>query len=240
MELAEQLTLIEIFQENAANQRRKARLLEEENERVFEEHEQQKLREEEEKKFFDELVAATDRQITAFRNQLEDYDTGVVHALIENEHALDEVRKRREELESSAYRLPDGRMVFKTEDGKRVFDQNGAELPHDAMDPESIPDSRPRWEPLKTLVETEQKLLRDRQELHRFQKKIDDARDVVDKGGITGKRLEELDADLKREMPEAVKQGLSGNVPAQESAGPQVSGPAQAARPANGARDFSP
>lgn len=85
-------------------------------------------------------------------------------------------------------------------------------------------------EPLKALVETEQKLLRERQELHQFQKKVDDARAAIDKGGLTAKDLDELGADLRRDMPEAVRQRLSGNIPAQESAEPRISGPAQAAR----------
>lgn len=76
MDLEEQFILIEIFEQNAADKRRKARVLEEESDRVFEEHKQEKHREEEEKKFFGELLAATDRQISFFRNQLDDYDTG--------------------------------------------------------------------------------------------------------------------------------------------------------------------
>lgn len=230
MELAEQLTLMEIFEEHAAYKRRMARALEEENERVFEEHRQQKQHEEEEKKFFDDLMAASDRQIAAFRNQLEDYDTGVVHALMDNERALDDARKRREELESSAFRLPDGRMVFKTEDGKRIFDQNGAEVPHDTVDPASIPDTKTRWETFKAARETEQKLEQNREELLQFQKKVDDARTAVDKPGITAKQLDELDADLKRNMPETVSQKLSGNAPAPDSAQFQVLGTDQKAR----------
>ncbi|WP_036258263.1 hypothetical protein [Methylocapsa aurea] len=231
MELAEQLTLMEIFEEHAAYKRRMARALEEENERVFEEHRQQKQhQEEEEKKFFDDLMEASDRQIATFRNQLEDYDTGVVHALMDNEHALDDARKRREELESSAFRLPDGRMVFKTEDGKRVFDQRGAELSLDTVDPHAIPDSRPQWETFKAAKENEQKLQQEREKLLQFQKKVDDARAAVDKPGITAKQLDELDADLKRNMPEAVRQKLSGNAPAPNSAEFQVPGTAQTTR----------
>lgn len=148
MELAEQLILIEIFEQSAADKRRKALLLEaEENERSIEERRQKERREEEEKKFRAELIAATDRQIALFRNRLDDYDTGIVHALMDNERALEVARKHREELESAAFRLPDGRMAFKTEDGRRVFDQNGTELSRDTIDPDSIPDSRPRWNP---------------------------------------------------------------------------------------------
>lgn len=240
MNLADQLTLVEIFEQKAADKRRKERLLWEENERSFEERKRQKLREEEGKKFLEEFLA-TDRQIATFRDELDDYDTAVVHALMDNERALEEARKRREDLESSAYRLPDGRMAFKTEDGKRVFDRDGAELSRDTIDPESIPDSRPRWEALKGIVEEEKKLSRDRQELHEFQKKIDNARDAVGKPDISAKELEDLGADLKRDMPEAVRLRLSDNVRAQEPSAPDVvSGPAEALRPGNAARAFSP
>jgi len=239
MELAEQLALIEIFEESAAYKRRKARSLEEANERAFEEHKQQKQHEKGAKEFFDDLVAATDRQIAAFRTHLDDYDTGVVHALMDNERALEEARKQREELESEAYKLPDGRMAFKTEDGRRVFDQTGTELFLDTIDPNAIPDTKPRWESLKALVETEQRLSRERQELHEFQKKVDDARDAVGKPDITAKELDDLDADLQRSMPEAVRQRLSGNTPAPDPAGPQISGPTQAARLPNAGMDLS-
>ena len=61
-------------------------------------------------------------------------------------------------------------------------------------------------------AEAEQKLLRDRQEFYEFQKKIDDARAAVDKPGISAK---ELDADLKRDMPEAVRLRLYDNARAE-------------------------
>lgn len=240
MNLADQLTLVEIFEQKAADKRRKERLLWEENEHAFEERNRQKLREEEEKKLLEEFLA-TDRQIAAFRDELDNYDTAVVHALMDNERALEEARKRREDLESSAYRLPDGRMAFKTEDGKRVFDRNGVELSRDTVDPDSIPDSRPRWEALKGIVEEEKKLSQDRQELHEFQKKIDDARDAIGKPGVSAKELEELGADLKRDMPEAIRLSLSDNARAQDPPAPDVvSGPAEAPRTGHAAKIFSP
>ncbi len=103
----------------------------------------------------------------------------------------------------AAYRLPDGRMAFKTKDGKRVFDKQGAELSHDTIDPASIPDTdtKPRWKTFKAARETEQRQL--------FQKKVDDARDAAGKPGITTKEFNDLDADLQRDMPDAVKQRFS-------------------------------
>lgn len=68
---------------------------------------------------------------------------------MDNQEALDAVRKERERLEASAFRLDDGRMVFKTEDGQRVVDQYGTELSRDTIDPKAIPDSSPRWESMK-------------------------------------------------------------------------------------------
>ena len=45
---------------------------------------------------------------------------------------------------SQAYLLPDGRRVFKTEDGSRVFDEHSIEVTD--FDPETIEDWRPRRE----------------------------------------------------------------------------------------------
>ncbi len=66
--------------------------------------------------------------MTRRRYELDQYDAAIVDALIDNEHALEEAGKHRDKLEANAFELPDGRKVFKTEDGQRVFNANGAQV----------------------------------------------------------------------------------------------------------------
>ncbi|QGN00177.1 hypothetical protein [Methylocystis parvus] len=130
---------------------------------------------------------------------------------MENEQRLANARKNREEIEAHAYRLPDGRMAFKTEDGLRVFDQNGTQLAPDTINPDGIPDNLPRWKGYQDVAAREHKLHHDRDELLRLQKRVDEAREELDKGGISSKRLDDLSADLQRDMPEAVQRKLAGD-----------------------------
>lgn len=83
--------------------------------------------------FADAIVSAS--EIAEFEVDLDRYDTATVAALQENEVQLAQVRERMDALLGQAYVLPDGRRVFKTEDGLRVFDESGKELDASTIDP---------------------------------------------------------------------------------------------------------
>lgn len=93
-----------------------------------------------EREFYEAMTGllASDRQITAFRVKLDRYDEKTVEALMENRVALEEVQKRLDDMLGKAHVLPDGRRVFKTQDGTRVFDETGLELKADVIDPNAI------------------------------------------------------------------------------------------------------
>jgi hypothetical protein len=63
------------------------------------------------------FALATPEQIAAFTVRLDTYDTATVEALLANQEALDAVKARIDDLLLKAHTLPDGRRVFKTEDG---------------------------------------------------------------------------------------------------------------------------
>lgn len=54
------------------------------------------------------------------------------------------------------------------------------------------------------------KLTQERQELQTYQQRLDQARDRVDKGGLSADALNKLDDSLQKTMPEAVRARLSG------------------------------
>lgn len=154
-----------------------------------------------------EEVLATSAQIAAFDAHLDSYDTKTVEALMENREALDRVRDGLRRMTDEAYVLPDGRHVFRTADGRQVFDEHGLEVSK-AVDPDAIGDNHPTWEAFKAAKGAETKLETEQHALLDFQAKVDDARERVGKGGITKKQLDDLDADLKASAPPTVRQKL--------------------------------
>lgn len=222
MELGEELLLIEIFRQKATAKWREDRAIQA-MDRALDEKRDERRRDEEDQKFAAEIEAiATQERIAAFREKLDRYDTALVDALTENETRLGDVRKQREAMEAAAYRLPDGRCVFKTEDGRQVVDQNGAVLSPNVVSAESIPDGKPRWEAFRASGETEAHLTAEREDLHRFQKRVDEARDRVDGGNLTAKKLEDLGADLDRAMPEAVRRRIGDRSAVQDLPDPRL------------------
>jgi hypothetical protein len=97
-----------------------------------------------------------------FRIQLDTYDTATVEALQLNDVALAHVRDRLDKLFAKAHVLPDGRRVFKTKDGARVFDEHGQELRAEEIDPQEIVDERPRWKAVKAEMDQLEELERER------------------------------------------------------------------------------
>lgn len=161
------------------------------------------------------VMMATDEQIAEFTLQLDHYDEATVKALYENEQALDAVKERIEDMLARAYVLPDGRRVFKTEDGLRVFDENGTELDASVIDPDQIEDYRPRWEAFHPETDLRDSLIKERSEILKFQEHLVDARDRIAEGDLTVDDLDELEAGLKADAPEAVLRHMPGYEPAQ-------------------------
>lgn len=100
-----------------------------------------------------------------------------------------------------AYVLPDGRRVFKSEDGERVYDEYGMEVGRDVIDPAMIPDHVQRWEGYQD-VRGDIRLLRNQQtKLIDDQNKVDDAKEKVAKGNLTTDELDALESDVEKAMP---------------------------------------
>ena len=212
MDVVEAEALIEIFRQQAATERHQLEMVRA-NDRFDDErkkHKERERQEQEEREWLERLTEAPAAQIAAFRETLDEYDTATVRALMVNQKALDEVHDRRDAMEAAANRLPDGRLVFKTEDGKRVFDKDGVQLSHDVVHPDAVPDAAPRWETYKGNRETERALLYDRDKLHAYQHRLDETREAIDHGHISADALEKMDIDLRKSMPDTVKAQLQG------------------------------
>ena len=164
-----------------------------------------------------EAALATFEQVSTFRVEIDDYDTKTVESLMENREAMEIVQRRIDDMLGLAEVMPDGRRVFKTIDGKQVYDEHGQELSREEIDPDSIDDQKPKWEAFKAETEERARLMKERQQLLDYQDKLDQARERLDAGEITQKELDQLKTELKDTMPDAVRQKLDLDKPKAEA-----------------------
>lgn len=203
--------------EISADQRQ--RLLMEMNLRV--KMEQDKTERETDRRRTAEFVAAiqttlaSPEKIAEFTVKLDRYDTATVQALMDNERELTAARKDIETMLLKAHVLPDGRRVFKTEDGTRVFDEHGAELKSEEIAPESIADDRPRSEKFFGRRADERRLAHERTAVIEYQEKLDLARERTKDPNLTEEELSSLDRELSDGMPERVRKLAGEQAPEQ-------------------------
>lgn len=154
------------------------------------------------------FVAVSEAEIGEFRAELDAYDPATVEALQINDINFDRARERLDAIFARAHVLPDGRRVFKTEDGLRVFDEFGRELEAEEIEPDEIADERPRWEEAKESIDDVKALERERADLLAYQQKLDEARERLDAGDLSRDEFERLREQLKTDMPPAVRELL--------------------------------
>lgn len=160
-----------------------------------------------------ETVMATQIQIEAFETKLDSYDEAIVFALMENQSALDLVNARINDLLARAHVMEDGRRAFMTEDGTKVFDEAGQEVPLTEIDMDVFTPDMPTWETIQPEIELRNALNLQRSEILEFQEKVDAARVEASEEGLTDERLEELDAELLDAMPPEIGMHMVGYEP---------------------------
>lgn len=166
--------------------------------------------EKDDRREFAEMIL-TEQQIAKFTAKLDNYDRATVDALMENGVELDAAREQVQEMLGHAETLPDGRRVFKTRDGKKVFDEKGVEVKPDEIKPDSIDDRRPRWEDFKAARDRQESLETERAELHAYQEKLDRARDRADDPDFSEAEMKALERDLGDSAPERVRRKLGND-----------------------------
>ena len=179
---------------------------------------QQKRREQERAAI--EAALAPPQRIAVFTARLDTYDAKTVEALMDNEKAIDAVRNRLDEMLGKAHVLPDGRRVFKTADGTKVFDEHGRPLSNEMIDPHVIDDTRPKWEAFKAAGQERDRLAEERRGLFDYQKKLDTARERADGGQLTEHELTTMQDDVSASMPDRVRSKLAADDPAANRTAP--------------------
>ncbi|WP_299971716.1 hypothetical protein [uncultured Roseobacter sp.] len=142
------------------------------------------------------------------------HQNATIEALLDNQERLDEMQERLDHLLATAYELPDGRKVFETEDGQRVFDQHGNALSLSEIDPDQIPDHHPSWETWTSANDANDALRQERQELLAYQDKLDQAQTLIDQGGLSADDFDDLDNLMTSNVPDAVRARLPASDPA--------------------------
>jgi hypothetical protein len=177
------------------------------------------------------VVMAADSDIESLQSDIGIYQTATVEALQANENELIEARRKVQEMLDKAYVHPDGRRVFKTEDGLRVFDEDGNEIRADQISPDEIDDMYTKWEAYQRETENLERVESEREALINYQTKLDEAQERLEKGDLTQAEFDKLQDDLLNEMPETVRARAPGFMQEQEAT-------KQAAKPA-GALEIS-
>ena len=150
-------------------------------------------------------VEATAESIAAFEAKLTEYEALTVEEIMFLRERIDSLLKEREMLLENAFVLPDGRRVFKTEDGQSVYDEQGKQVSRDIVDPDSIGDDKTSWEAIRrnsTAIErTGQRL----EEALEFQGELDDIRESLDKDDLSANELKGLEQRLERSVPTSIR-----------------------------------
>lgn len=154
-------------------------------------------------------VMASEPEIAEFTVDLDHFDTAEVEALQDNERALTTARHDREDIVAKAYKLPDGTMVFESEDGVRVLTADGKEVPPSVIAAGEIEDSRPKYETFVKIDNEVDALEQERAALLKYQTELDDAREAVKDGKISEAELSELKKHLAQDMPDSVRENLA-------------------------------
>lgn len=162
------------------------------------------------------VIVATEIETQAFQTKLDTYDEATVIALMGNQELLDAVNDRIVDMLSRAHELDDGRRVFKTQDGKHVFNAYGEQVDEAIIHPDEINDNLPKWEEYQPLLLEQKHLMQERDDLLEYQEKLDHARERSNSDGFTKNELDELDAELEADMPIEVSRQLPDYDPANE------------------------
>lgn len=162
------------------------------------------------------FVLADPLEIEAYKAELDEFDALTVEAIMENREILDRLYAERDAMLERAYQLDDGTRVFKSEDGLRVYDEQGQLVSPNVVDPTVIDDKFEKAEPYIEKLESIAKHKQIHKNLLEFQEHLDEDRELADSGTMTKHELAERREERLKEMPIEVRRKLNGYDETQE------------------------
>lgn len=163
------------------------------------------------------VILATEFEVQEFQAKLDIYDEATVKALMENQKALDAINAEIEEKFKDSHVMDDGRKVLKSKDGTWAIDEEGNRLDAQTNDIDEIPETRVKADDVVGDIKKRDELRIERQEIHDYQDKLDNARERSNADDFTKEELDGLDTDLEAEMPMAVKRQMPDYESSQET-----------------------
>ena len=163
------------------------------------------------------ITLATSDQLLEFKLELDELRLETTEALILQERLIEAARERISIVLDEAHNLEDGRKVFKTRDGDKVFDSEGNEIDAEIVSPESIPDHKPRFEDYWEQRIQLEALEKEQADLLELEQKLDELDERIANGSLTAEELDELGSELPASMPEKLlgrQAGLENTRPA--------------------------
>ncbi len=149
---------------------------------------------------------ASSQDIARLRTKIGLLDSASLEALRETEGTLEGAREDLKHIRDNAYQLPDGRKVYRTEDGNAVYDDDGNQVSPSVIDPKNIPPEKSSWEKRQQAGERVEDLETQQQDIQGYRTRLDRTRKRLDDDNITQDELDELDKELENDMPDAVRQ----------------------------------
>lgn len=185
----------------------------------------EKFEEKSEEAFMDfasSIIMATEADIKAFETKLDMYHEASTQALIDNQIAYELLQEqlllidaRLEGIWKHANVMDDGRRVFLNSERSQAYDEFGTEISNDEYSYDNFAaDHYPVDSFLVDLKERGKvhEAMKDnrieRDKIHAFEGKIEEAHERIEEGNISEEDLEEMDADLIEAMPDSVKANI--------------------------------
>lgn len=140
-----------------------------------------------------QLSEAVQRRIDSLQQRVDELDRASLLAMQEAQERLDMTRR-------DANRAIDGRRVYETEDGRTVFDEQGAEVARDEIDPTIWNADGPTWEHYTSRKDTLDEAVEFRARVQEQKARLED--------DPSTEELDDIEAaldNLERDMPPGVR-----------------------------------
>lgn len=144
-------------------------------------------------------------QSELFQSEINVFHEASYEALAQIDAEIDLLDEKIENILDNAHTLEDGRRVFKTEDGTRVFDEFGQLVETQIIDPIEISDELERWEVFDDLTNNRSLLLKERGAVIDFQSKTDHADERLNSGELSTAEYNDLRDELYNTAPDRVR-----------------------------------
>lgn len=152
-------------------------------------------------------VAALQQTYQHFMWELDIEDRAADMALADIAREIEANRRECENLLENAYRMPDGRRVFMTEDGTAVYDEDGNRL--SAADAANLPKNELRrhssWEQMQANADEHARLEREQQDIVRYKQEGQELKERAESGDLSPEEFADIERRRQETMPERMR-----------------------------------